>query len=665
MIIPKHLQQDKIEKSQAPTTSEDKRLPFHLLPPEIFELFCCELVHRMIECENKGCVHMILPIGKIGQKQGGADIFAQKTSEYGIEYELYEVKRVERYTLSHYKDTVKRFLREYDSWGLKIESFYLLIAKEIAQEDIARWKKEAGILSKRKIKYEIIPASRINKWVQNFPGLVYRFFHPAWVEQIFGQEVLLHLRRYGEHTFADRDGWVGYAGVSEIEDHPGHFVHRNDDVCIDTYLPTIRRNSASCLIEFRNGRFRHVSITLNHLLIINILFKGVYTPLSSKQRPFLLNSFFEEEFYICDLGNCRIRISKNEATSLCMAIDAMWERYQKSVSSIENLWCSSGFPSRRGEKGGVYLMQIKRVLWAILLNFTTANSVFDTTGEWSIFDFRCLTICVLTINTNTRMDCGHHVFIQPETDYVPTRNYRYLDDLVSLCWEAPREQTLDDFGGKIGPRYYWDALYTHRWLIEKLIPAALDWHRRKASPWGAVSSLFTLKKNQSDTLHSTEDLVNSYFSTDLAHAFHFAETVSGLQKMIEHLQIFFSCRLSGISIDAQSLGEIYSVLGKVLAHTVYDDYPYLRRNLQGLPRFDRMEELRDFLSKKVNTQVKCCTNGALISGILVSIDVCIRDKKTTLNDTEAKYILEKLQPFVTLMNEQYLLKRQSERVVPG
>ncbi len=656
MLLPEYLENHQIKKYQAPTTSAEYRLPFNRLSFKTFEHFCCELVYRRTEREEQSHVSMVWPIGISGEDQGGADIFVQKTSGRSVLYELYEVKRVEEYTLGHYKKAVRRFLDAYESWGLDIKHFWLLVAAEISKTEISLWTHEAQKLSERDITYKIVPIDELNEWTRSFPGLVNRFFHSAWVEQLFGEEAAFHLKRYGEYYFEKNPRWLKYKEQEEREDND-HFVHKNNDVKLEAYLPSFRENSASCCVEFRNSRFGYVQMTLSHLQMLDSLFQGVNTPLSSKQRPFLMK-LFNDDAFICDVGNCRIHISENEARSLCTAIDALWKRYIQGVSAIEKLWRSEGFPSRRAEKAGICLMEIKRTLWAVLLKFTDAHCVFDHKGEWGIFDQRRRTICVLTLDKNSDLDQGYHVFIEPKQVDSLFKDYAHPDDDVALFWQAPGTQTLDDFQGKTGPRYYWDALYTHNWLRDKLIPAALEWFESRK----VVRKILSVKKRKTSFQYQAEDYLKSSYRAEDAYFSRPSKTVAGLLKISETLQIFFSHHLSGFSIDTQGLKDLYNVLEKVLAHVECDHYQYIAGNLYDFPKVDSMEELRCALSKYAKNQTGGRADEAQVSRILACIGSSLREGPSSLNDSEAEHLLEKLQPFTQLMEEQNLLERQLKRV---
>ncbi|EGR3306491.1 hypothetical protein DC888_09110, partial [Vibrio parahaemolyticus] len=171
MHLPEYLENTEINKYQASAVEKPDRLPFDLMEPLMFERFCCDLIDYITSYKLRRSIFKVLPIGTVGQKQYGADIFVENSESTRTTYSLYEVKRVKNYNASEYKRTVARFLKNYENWGIPIDKFSLLVAEDISAEDIALWKKEAQKLSELNIEYEIVSISELNKWVRNFPEL--------------------------------------------------------------------------------------------------------------------------------------------------------------------------------------------------------------------------------------------------------------------------------------------------------------------------------------------------------------------------------------------------------------------------------------------------------------------------------------------------------------
>lgn len=277
MELPNYIKNIEIEKFRAPATDLEKELPFGLLEPHIFEKFCCDLIYSRVEQELDDDITDVLPIGISGQKQYGADIFVKNNGRTRGNYSLYEVKRVKSYTISEYRKTIERFLDNYDKWGFDIAEFNLFVSEDISAEEIALWQSEAAKMSVKSISYRIIPASTLNKWVKSFPELVYKYFHAAWTEMLFGKAAIWHIENYGIWRYDEPATWNGYKEPTKNL-FGDSLSYINDHVKIHAFLPSLEKNSASCYIEFRNGRFSHVMITLNHKQLVKSFFVAAKIP---------------------------------------------------------------------------------------------------------------------------------------------------------------------------------------------------------------------------------------------------------------------------------------------------------------------------------------------------------------------------------------------------
>lgn len=382
-LLPEYLRRVEIEKYPPPASKDETELPFNKLDPLVFQRFCCEfLYNEFSQLDNSDKVVSIEPIGDHGQNQYGADIFVKKTGKTGEIYELYEVKRVERFSKSDYLDAVNRFLSNYLKWKVKPARFYVITASNLKAEDIAEWSVLVQKLSNHDVEYDLITPFKLNRSIRKFPALVYQFFDIAWVEKLFGKNARWHFEQFGIYNFEESPAWLKYDKPVE-EEIGDSFVIQNEYVKVNGFLPTLRKNSASCLVELRNPRFSYILLTLKHSHLVETFFEGHYTPIESKQRKFLLP--YEGE-YFCDIGNCRIKISSAEANAICQAFDRFWDMYSRRVEAIEMAWQSTQFEILSGLDQDVPLLTIKRWLWALLLEFSHAHDAHNAEGTWAIFD---------------------------------------------------------------------------------------------------------------------------------------------------------------------------------------------------------------------------------------------------------------------------------------
>lgn len=656
MEFPDYLKDREIKKVGPRATNSETELPFERIAPADFERFCCELVYKKaLEPGNE--VLDVFPIGVSGQKQYGADIFVREHSGSRDKFVLYEVKRVKSYSLSEYRKAVDRFLKNYDNWGFDVTEFNLFVSENISVEHIALWQSEAAKLSNKSISYKIIPSSTLNRWIKNFPELVYKYFHPSWTELLFGKSAIWHLENYGIFGFEEPASWIGYRGV-EKHIYGDSLAYKNDHVRIHAFLPSLEKNSASCFIEFRNGRFSHVMITLDHRQIVKEYFSGAKIPIPNSTRPFLLRAV-NGEGYFCDLGNCRIKLSANEAKSLCEAFDVFWEEYKRRVNDIEEAWRSKYFNCNSKSSEDIPLLRIKRGLWSLLLDFAECHDFFNTTGDWSLFDSCPGWLKIYTGNASKDMEAGYHAFIKPETYDRSITNLRCFDDEVVLVWQPPNDFIISQEGTIFSPRYYWDAETTHNWLKDHLIPQALEWGRGRSG--GAKKRSFTgLLKDwrRQPKKYNPDDYVASFYEPYPNKDAKAIEDIEGLLFLANKLQSFFGSGPKNIFIDVECYSKLYSSLGEVLSKSEGCDFSYLHSNLNYLQAND-MPSLIDAVRQHSIGARKGCANPFRIDCVFRCIQACIRDGRSHLNSHEVRNIINDIYPLIELMEDRKLLNRQS------
>lgn len=658
MDLPDFLNDIEIETTRAPATELEKDLPFDLLEPRIFERFCCELVYKKAEFELGADVVDVIPIGTSGQKQYGADIFVKENSDASENVILYEVKRVKSFTITEYKKAVDRFLQNYERWGFEIAEFNLFVAEDISADDIALWQSEASKLSDRSVTYRIIPSVTLNRWVKNFPELVYKYFHPAWTELLFGKVGVWHIENYGVWDYKESSSWNGYTGTQKNL-YGDSLSYINDHVKINAFLPSVEKNNASCQIEFRNGRFSHVSITLGHGQLVRTFFTSANVPIPGSKRPFLFESPFDDG-YFCDIGNCRIKLSLAEVESLCAVFDVFWEEYKKRVNDIEEAWRSKFFNYHTGSSTDVPLMRIKRGLWSLLLDFAENHDAFNTEGDWSLFDSCSGWLKIYTRLPSKRIEAGYHAFIKPKKYDGIFTNFRSVDNDVVLAWQPPNDFVISAKGTIINPRCYWDAETTHEWLKNSLIPRALKWRdsqKSNKSRFSFCSKLFFMPKRMGSDNYNPDDYLVSFYQPHTVAELDAIEDIDGFSSLINRLQNFFNSEPKCIFVSLEAYKKLFCALGEVLSKSDINEFSYLHGNLNYLSAKD-MQSLIESVRKHSSDIKGGCDNAFRIDCILRCVQVAIRDGKSYLNSYEIRNIVADLRPLAEIMEDRKLLSRQ-------
>lgn len=659
MKLSEYFKAENIDRYQAPSSSQESRIPFDLMDPSMFELLCCDLIEHMLSRSVGKDIEFITPIAGKGCSQYGADIFVKENVGGNNFYSLYEVKRVSKYDYSHYRKAVQRFIDNYEKWGLRIEYFYLCVAEDLSAKEIIEWQKSASTLSDLNVEYKIIPKQKLNEWIQSAPQLVYKYFHKAWVAMLWGEECVRSIEKYGIYSFEESANWVGYSGVIHTV-HEDTFIYKNEHVFISGYLPSLKNNSLSCIVEFRNGKFSHVMTTLGGKQLIKDYFIGADFPLDEVgvDHPFLIkNSISERGGYFCDIGNTRIKISTDEAQCLIDAIRIFKYEYVKKVSEIEKEWRSHNFSCSSNTGEDIPLIQVTRGLWRLLLDFAYHNDAFRSDGEWSIFDSCPGFLKIYTSSHRKEMNVGYHCFIKPKIVDCSYKNLSNSDNEVILTWMPPKDNIITN-NGLIGPRYYWDARTTHEWLITKLIPIALNWSKNaKQKRFSFKTGLLFFNKRCKEE-YIPEKYLTSFYRESTSDIVGNIKTSNDLLLVIDRLQIFFH-RSRLIYIDVESYKRLYCNLAEVLNYTNLstDDFRYIYSNLNYLEAND-FQSLILALKNHGHKSEKGSGNSFRIDCVLRSYQSCLKDGISQLNEFELNKIAEQLKPLIIFMEERELLERQ-------
>ncbi|HCH3817706.1 TPA: hypothetical protein NKV32_004661 [Vibrio parahaemolyticus] len=669
MHLPEYLENTEINKYQASAVEKPDRLPFDLMESLMFERFCCDLIDYITSYKLRRSIFKVLPIGTVGQKQYGADIFVENSESTRTTYSLYEVKRVKNYNASEYKRTVARFLKNYENWGIPIDKFSLLVAEDISAEDIALWKKEAQKLSELNIEYEIVSISELNKWVRNFPELVFKYFHESWVKSFWGEAALWHIQKYGIFRFEESASWVGYKKIEE-EIYEDFFSYKNDHVRIQGFLPSKDKNSLSCFVEFRNGKFSHVMTTLSGKQLLERYFIGCQIPAGEFEHPYLTkNSTAEHDTFFCDIGNSRILISREEVLSFQSAMKYFKNEYVSRISQIEEAWRSSDFSTYAYKGNDIPLMSIKRSLWGAIQAFARENDAFETNGTWSVFDSGSNWLKIYTKSSSEKMDAGYHVFIKPVAKESTHATYTRPDNDVILVWSPPGELLVNDFDGNIGPRYYWDVKTSHDWIANELIPCVLEWANKpknrdhQGSLGSIIRSLFNkISKPEHGESYKPENYLDSYYRKGISKQLDTATSISDMLRIIDELQHFFACT-NRLFINEESYKSLYSNLAELMSKTGMDEngYRYVRSNLNYL-NAKNYQDLISSLRKHASEAKFGCTNTFKLDCLLRCYQSCLRDDKCHINEVEVKAMLSDISPVLSLMNERAILERQLQKL---
>jgi len=664
-LLPKPLREVRIARDSLPVTRDDKLLPYEGLDFGQFELFCCELVNRNLENEGPNTkIIRIEPLANDGQSQYGADIFIEKNRNGETWIELIEVKRVKGFNKTVYETALKRLEKNLPNWNYKVRKFTVISSESLSADVINTLKNHSVPNLSPDIELDIWSSSHLDRIIEGNESLVFKYFHPIWVGMLFGVKTQEHFEKYGIYEFNEPASWINYEKPSETE-FLDSIVIQNDHVKIYGFLPTFRSDTSSCQVELRNGRFSHVIMTLNQRELVSTYFQGARSPLEANERRFLSKNSFERSMWICDIGNCRITLTEEEAVSICNAFDQFSIAYEKRLLERENVYRAGAFSALPGLGAGVALMKIKRGLWGILRDFADAHDALTTDTKWSIFESSGRGFLkILTTKKNEKYDVGFHVFIKPCQVQHFFQSFLQPDDDVLLVWIPPMEIGLNQHEGRIGPRYYWDATTTFDWLTRECIPYALYWKKNETyKNDGLFKRLFSKNPNFKEHVKSFDisKYIHSYREIDIKENEKIT-TADQLCSLAQRLQSFYHSRHKGVFLSSTDYRALFEALGTVMKFSEIKNVQYLRGNLGYLVDVTDAESLISAVVEHAKVHDKYCTNSFRIDCVLRCFEVILNSKTCILNAVELQGVAKKLEPLVSQMCRIELLERQSVRL---
>lgn len=644
-----------IEKLGPPIGKADTHLRLELMDPKIFESFCYELIKKKIQNKGGKIVDAMM-IGTPGQSQFGGDIFSHHQLGDQDCYSLYQVKRYNTFRVGDYISAVECFHENRKKWQVDINNFYIFISDKTSAKLIAEYKVQDLRFKQLKIEHRIIDKEIIHDWIKDLycPKLLYRFFHESWVTLFYGEQALLDIKRFGIWDYQESSTWKNYTQPYTKTD-ANTFILQNDYVLIQAFLPNLKGNTLSCFIDLRNGRYRHVLLTINQNSLLSFAFEGVGSPADAEVRPWIFKDPMNSHYY-CDIGNCRLTLTLKETTALCDAFDELWYCYKQRMEEIERICCSANFSNRTPLGDNTHLITIPLWLWQRINVFCQRHDYLDTEGEWSIFNPLPEHIMVFTRHKDETMNEGHHVTVMAIRD--PNDNSINNQD-IALIWQPPSSYDLyNKEEDSIGPRNYWDALTTYFWLIEKLIPTADSWYCANFFPERHRWQLLPFFRSRHTPYRSHD--IHSYYQAESNIT---AEQVNSKQSLLElltKLQRFYNDYNHQIYFQPKEFERFCEAFLFLLRQTTVNYWGYIRGSVDASQ--DNLESVIITLQKYQLESQNYTKNLSLYDYLLRGMMALFGDGDCHINEAEAQKIAMLLCPFVDKMYEKRFLQRCQMRL---
>lgn len=639
-----------------PAGEGDYNLPYDRLPvPEVFESFCRSLIQLKEQNHHNVLSVSVKSTGGRGCVQLGGDIIVKITDNNNESVnDLYDCKGGATLSVSKYIKAVDKFIGSVKEWDFKLRSFNIISASFISAKVLNTISEQQERLRKFGILHEVYGREDIESWMKSVhsDNLIVEFFSKGYIERLRGEEGLWQIKNQGIWGKLKQNSWNNYRGEKENkESEPYSYI--NEYVNIVAYLPTPDRQSISCFIDLRHHDYNHLSVTLSQDFLLSYAFEGSATPPESECRPWLFKSNDNE--FVCDLGNLRISLPYNSVKGICNAFDKLWFAYKEKIQQIGDLFCSYNFDDDGYCKNSVPIMKIPLWMWYRLHKFCTDFDYVENEGEWAIFNALHNRIMVFnTLNYNTFPSRYVSFRIVP-----PKRIDEFHIRESIILWEPPKSFSLiiqkpSDLA--IRENVYADALTTHDWLTEFLLPTALDWYlnTKKVSFLTKIKPSYLFRDRNEERFDI--NLISSLYKKPSPTLLSTDYEMTVFSKLVADLQSFYHCGSDSIAFPRDEMLSLFNALLILINNTEFRYLGYICGCLNAYPStYENLLSSINNLKKRINDYDK---RTMLIDMIFRCFIACERDGKLVLNKHKISQINKLLSPFIDKMHDRNLLMKQ-------
>lgn len=263
---------------------------------------------------------------------------------------------------------------------------------------------------------------------------------------------------------------------------------------------------------------------------------------------------------------------------------------------------------------------------------------------------------VFTRHKDEVMNEGHHVTLLANRDpnFNSLTNYR-----VVLIWQPPSRYDIYNMEeDAIGPRNYWDALTTYRWLIEKLIPEADSWYCANYFPerrgWRRLP--FCAPRH----IPYTSDDIYSNYQPESNISVEQVDSKQSLLALLTELQDFFNIHTRRVYFKAYEFEQLCDAFLYLLNKTTVNYWGYIRSSV-GASQEDH-ESVVTALQKYRTESPVHEKNSSLYDYLLRGMMALFRDGDCHINEMEALKVAMLVRPFADKVSEGRFLRRCQRRL---
>lgn len=279
-------------------------------------------------------------------------------------------------------------------------------------------------------------------------------------------------------------------------------------VTLTALIPTIKKiDYASCCIHFAIQGTEDCLMAFNHKTILYDLFCGALNQSSFLNRKFIVNPKWDDEnsLYV-QLGNCRYLLKKEYLSELCSVIDRLFYQYIASLRQIDDAFKLSNFIYDQNHQG-FKLVTVPLIVWHEILLIADEFSHDKGKSDWHIF----------YKNNNSSIsleqaDEQNQIKFFAKLKAVREHNNRMFDsnENVLIVWKYPKYELNHPYKNN---NCIWDLETCYTWLVETLLPFAIQ-HGKERFSLKSRRSFYFIRKKANSSFHYMDKEGFFHFSRD-------------------------------------------------------------------------------------------------------------------------------------------------------
>lgn len=334
---------------------------------------------------------------------------------------------------------------------------------------------------------------------------------------------------------------------------------QNTSIWCDVQLPVDQGMSTGATLQFARSELSSISISVVGSEFVRWMHWRNSAP-HDASRPYAAAAADGTGRYALMAGAARLMLTSEEVRHLDWILRVAWDAFHDCAKRQLALYRACGFRRLLGSSGPFVLASVDRALWRAMLDFAEAHDTDSGAGDWHIFDAAPGCLKVYTSRTTRTLDRGYHAILFA---YNTDGTWLPWERSVVIGWEPPAAQEGE---GPISSRGWWDAQFTHDWLMQELLPQVVRW--AQSAP-GSQNYLDAEPESFSDTdLDQACSLASALTARDLP------TDRQGLYGCVERLQAHFNGRHSQVQIPATVAQAVLWAIDRALcfATLVHEEY---------------------------------------------------------------------------------------------